>query len=616
MKITEVPALKMFFLLVGVSLVFFYLDLNNTFLIALGFISFAAGCLLIYFKYLRSAYFLWIAAAGILLSQSFDLNKNRFPDKIIPSEKAVFNGYVTNLVKVNEKFVRYFAKGDLNSVHMPVVKNTKIILTVFYPKFVLKPGDYFTSAVTLKFPEAQMPGERFNTESYYRTNEISWEATSTGNSLFLKDDKNIFYSFSYSMRDNLKRRIYSLFEEYTASIITALLTGDKTEIKSETKQNFSFAGTAHILSVSGLHVGIIYLIIFTFLSFVQSRFVKTIFTISFLYLFVYLTGGLESAFRASLMISVYLIAANIEQKMNPINSLAIAALIMFCINPDVIFSISFILSVLSVGGILIFFIKIKEILSFYKNSFYLTLISSFSITLSASIFISPIIAYLFGVFSIISPIANFFVVPIMMLALCYGLAALILSYFSNIAADFFTSAAEFMVFAADKINNFSVSFQFSYIDGQSSIYVAAAVSLAVIYILYSKSSRIRFFRIGASVAAILLISYLAPFSKESEITIIPKENLTAVVLNNNFDKYLILFDKETKNSQGNDISIKNFILNNPNIKVCINGSKGHDLVYKLKKEHNFQFKVLNKFSEKRILTLLNFHNHPAKIIDI
>ena len=147
------------------------------------------------------------------------------------------------------------------------------------------------------------------------------------------------------------------------AVLKALTLGDKSEIDTETKQSYSYSGATHILSVSGLHVGIIYVLFNFFLRFLgrlktkkfnYGVWLKVIILLIILWGFALLTGLSPSVKRASLMFSFVVIGHAGKRYVNIYNSIAASAFVLLIVNPYDITDIGFQLSYIAVISIVYF----------------------------------------------------------------------------------------------------------------------------------------------------------------------------------------------------------------------------------------------------------------------
>ncbi len=151
------------------------------------------------------------------------------------------------------------------------------------------------------------------------------------------------------------------------SICSALIVGYDDEIDSEVLSSFSHSGTLHMLSVSGLHTGVIYGILVFIFSLIDKtnrfKITKTIIIIICLFFFVLITGISPSVLRASIMFTLIIIGKTFYREGNSYNTLFLSAYILLFFNPFLIYDIGFLLSYTAVFGILFLYPKISELVS-------------------------------------------------------------------------------------------------------------------------------------------------------------------------------------------------------------------------------------------------------------
>ena len=157
----------------------------------------------------------------------------------------------------------------------------------------------------------------------------------------------------------LKRKIFlSLIREESddseyQGFAYALLMGDKDELKFEQIRLFKETGTMHLFAVSGLHVGIVYLICsFCICRIFKKREISILISLLFVFGYVGLVGYTSSACRAFVMISMWQTSLILHKKSNPISVLYWASIILLIITPSSLFSLGFQLSFTVVLNIL------------------------------------------------------------------------------------------------------------------------------------------------------------------------------------------------------------------------------------------------------------------------
>jgi competence protein ComEC len=196
----------------------------------------------------------------------------------------------------------------------------------------------------------------------------------------------------------------------------------------ELAEDFRRAGITHILAVSGLHVGILSVIIMSMLSFLKGRrvIISVIISLSAIWIFAFVTGLSPSVTRASLMFSFLHIGRLSRRPVNNINSLLASAFMVMVINPPVLFEAGFQLSYSAVLFILLFFKPLYSSIAF-RNTILDKLWSMTVVTCLAQLGTLPFVLYYFQSIPVMSFITNIIAIPSAFVILSGGLALLITS---------------------------------------------------------------------------------------------------------------------------------------------------------------------------------------------
>lgn len=219
-------------------------------------------------------------------------------------------------------------------------------------------------------------------------------------------------------------------DDQVFNLAAALLLGERTQIDEEIVKSYSDTGTIHIISVSGLHVGIIFIILQKILNIIpyvkRSKILNTFIVITSIWFYSLLTGLPASVVRSSIMISFMIIGKYINKKANPINHVAASALFMLSYEPNYLFDIGFQLSYLAVIGILYLQKSIENIIQF-KNKVYRSIWIMCSVSISAQLFTLPLCLFYFHRFPNYFLLANIIAIPLSSIALYSSVAMLIFS---------------------------------------------------------------------------------------------------------------------------------------------------------------------------------------------
>ncbi|MDR1092134.1 MAG: competence protein ComEC family protein [Prevotella sp.] len=205
------------------------------------------------------------------------------------------------------------------------------------------------------------------------------------------------------------------FNETEYTILSALTLGYQDELTEELKQGFRTTGTVHVLSVSGLHVGIIYMMMSFLLGFIRkgSKYyrLKPVIIIILLWSYAFITGLPPSVLRAGGMLTVFCMAEISGKKSYSMHALFIAAFFMLLISPFSLFDIGFQLSFISVLAILYLHPKVLPLLK-TKNKYAKYIWQMFTLSLVAQLATFPVCLYYFGTFPTYFFVTNLLIVPL------------------------------------------------------------------------------------------------------------------------------------------------------------------------------------------------------------
>jgi competence protein ComEC len=244
------------------------------------------------------------------------------------------------------------------------------------------------------------------------------------------------------------------------AFVTALTLGYTEFLPQEMEEAFRASGTSHVLSVSGLHVGIIYIVITSLLFFLkgskQKNILKQIIIILFLWAYAFLTGLSVAVIRAAVMLTIFCVGNMFDRKGFSYNTVAIAAFFILLFHPFGLFEIGFQMSFMAVIAILFFQPKINRIYM-PQNKFLGTLWSLFTLSLAAQAGVFPLVLYYFGTFPTYFFITNLLIVPLTNLIVYAVVPVAIFSGTRNIGFAFFDFLTMLCKWLFDKICRFTLS---------------------------------------------------------------------------------------------------------------------------------------------------------------
>lgn len=335
-------------------------------------------------------------------------NLERFLEKEV-YVKAVVEGLDKKTSEI-EKYI--ISVKEVNGKEIPKEKS---LLTIIGEKN-LKLGSTVFFKTTPKLPMENTNPGLFNYKLYLKGKAIYTLMSIDSHAIDSIDILNI--PIRYRLKERSIRTIESLFRPYlneeNNSLITSIILGDSNYLDEGNVELYRDMGLAHILAVSGLHIGIIS----AFLMFVISRLhikrkTNVFITLIFIWSYGYIIAYPPSILRASILFSFLYLSKIIHKPYDSLNILSLAAIILLFINPYNLFSVGFQLSFIASGSIIVFTERIVYLLYPLKGKF----IDTVSSLLAVNIGVGPIQAYYFNRISILGFLANILIVPILSFSL-------------------------------------------------------------------------------------------------------------------------------------------------------------------------------------------------------
>ncbi len=223
------------------------------------------------------------------------------------------------------------------------------------------------------------------------------------------------------------------------SVASALLLGYRNTLDYETRRIYSGSGAMHILAVSGLHVGILYLLLFWMLGFLRGTrcysIAAPVIIVAAIWFYAALTGMSPSVTRSATMFTFLTVSRSLGRPVSTLNTLASAAVFQLIADPLSLFMVGFQLSYLAVAGIVCYQPAIYSLVRFKK---YIPdrIWALVSLSLSAQLLIFPLIIYYFNHFPGYFPVTNIFAVPLAMIILYSGFFLFLISWLQPVAVIF------------------------------------------------------------------------------------------------------------------------------------------------------------------------------------
>lgn len=237
----------------------------------------------------------------------------------------------------------------------------------------------------------------------------------------------------FAFKNSFMRSIESVVPSPQSSFLNGMLFGAKSDLPKDVQNEFIVTGVSHITALSGYNITVIIIFVGFILSSFASRAVSFYLSVALVVVFVLATGASPSVIRAACMGIALLFARHIGRQAMALNALVFAAFVMLLFNPKILrYDVSFQLSFLAVLGLIYispyFENKLKRIPDF------LNLKESLIATLSAQIAVLPVILYAFHKVSLIAPLTNMLVLPVVPIAMLLGFVTGTLGFVSHYLA--------------------------------------------------------------------------------------------------------------------------------------------------------------------------------------
>ena len=306
----------------------------------------------------------------------------------------------------------------------------------------LEPGDMIHTMARFTFTAQGGMQE----PAYQRSDGIFLTASQRGTYNVEKPDHVPWYLFGAIWRNRISSGFETLFSGETLGFAKALILGERSDISYEVSTAFKVCGVSHIVAVSGLHVSILFSVIYLLCG--RKRVLVFLLGMPVLLAFGAITGFTPSVTRACLMQMLVLLAMLMERDYDMPTALSFAVLVMLVANPMVIVSISFQLSAGCMAGIALFYKPISEYLKArvgsgkgksLKSRLKRWFVGSVSVCISAMVVTLPIVAYHFETVSLVSVVMNLLIVWLIPYLFCgilfsWGLSFLWLEMGSAVAS--------------------------------------------------------------------------------------------------------------------------------------------------------------------------------------
>jgi competence protein ComEC len=368
-------------------------------------------------------------------------------------------------------FVKSFKIYDAQKGKWENIKGDILVYSSFDLDSIYQPDAYYLLSAKLQAPSSSQNPYLFNYAEYLKKQDVYYVAYIKNKSELkflhkqkILDIRELALITRYKIIKYFKSNVY--LSETNKNIAIALLTGFDDELDNEIIQSFVYSGTLHILSVSGFHTGLLFLLITFIFSLIDPykrwRWTRIILTIFILFFYAFLSGFAPPIVRAAIMLSLIVIQQYIytDRILHPLNVLSAAAFFVLAYNPFYINDVGFLLSFSAMIGIVYFSPKM-----IFENKIVQNIWDIVSMSIGAQLGTLPFALYYFHGFAFLFFIANIIIIPLSTIIMFVAISALIPLSFLSIVLNYLISI---MIYLNNWIANTKTYFDwihFNFLDG-------------------------------------------------------------------------------------------------------------------------------------------------------
>lgn len=386
----------------------------------------------------------------------------------------------------------------------------------------LKVDDVFLSASSLKELIPPLNPDQFDYKAYLQKQYIYHQIFSDELRLLkLSSHTRTFFGYAANFRRTITTKLKSKnFKPDELALINALLLGQRQDISPEIYNSYAKAGAIHILAVSGLHVGIILLMLNSLFKPIEylphGKIIKTVVLLIMLWSFAIVAGLSASVTRAVMMFSVVAIGMNLKRPTNIYNTLVISMFLLLLFKPLFLFDVGFQMSYLAVLAI----VSIQPlIVKLWRPKFkpLNKLWQIFTVTLAAQLGVVPISLFYFHQFPGLFFVSNLVIIPVLGIILGLGILVIFLGVLNVLPvwlADVYGGIISMMT---SFVRWISLQERFVFQDiSFGLLQVLAAYLLLIAFVAVIKKRNFK--RLTIAMLAILLFQSVLIFDKNRNLT--------------------------------------------------------------------------------------------------
>lgn len=329
------------------------------------------------------------------------------------------------------------------------------------------------------------------------------------------------------LRNSIDRSIDLTMRGDSAALLKGILLGERRQLPEDLLNTFRTIGLAHILAVSGLHVGLITLVIHTLLSVLRlPRNIVVAGTLGVLVLYAFITNLTPSVIRATIMAALFLVGRQMDRQTDTVNILAVAAIAILLIWPSALFDLSFQLSFLATYAIITGYPRMKELLperlSRSEKLWARWLRDGLLVSVAAQLGALPVVAGTFYQVSWMSAVANLFIGPLIFLNTTFGVLTALTGPLYIEIARLFSAANALVLYVMIHLSKAFSGAPSALVEvpAPSTLFFASFYGAGLLLLWKPSGSRERRARQGLLVLSLLLFCYNLLPDRSLRITVL------------------------------------------------------------------------------------------------
>lgn len=417
----------------------------------------------------------------------------------------------------------------------------KIIYKRGYKKIIIYDFDNLdiipNDVISVELEESNILGERieggFDYQKYLKNNHI-YKVYNLKKVNEINRSKFGFFNLNM-IKYKLNKYVNNNFSSNTRSFLKGLVLGNKNEFEDEFVESLKGNGTIHLFAISGLHIGIIIIIINKLLDFFKVKKKKLIISLS-LFVYLFITSFSPSVIRAVLMYYLSVLNKKLKLGFSSSDIISLTLLILLVIDPLYMYNQGFILS-FAVSYFIILFTKLISRQSEFRQSFLISLVSN--------LFVLPIVINMNNEINLLSPIINVvFIFLVSSIILPFSFLVMVLPFLKDIYESVVNMFTNVSIFFNNNISIKIIVPSFSKI----SIAIYYYLLISILYFYYNKNIR-------RNLIVIILIflfgvSFIKPMFQEDETVFFDLDEGDATLIYEKSKECIALIDTGTgKNNE-------------------------------------------------------------------